>query len=91
MQDIIRYSVDTDGIATLTLASPGTLNALSTRLSESLDLYADVLLNPTFPAKELERLRGYLDKQLANLQGVVARLALDLLQQQLLAARIIDH
>ena len=25
---------------------------------ESLDLYADVLLNPTFPDKELERLRG---------------------------------
>src|SRR5204862_5022127 len=35
-----------------------TLNALSTRLDDSLDLYADVLLNPTFPAKELERLRG---------------------------------
>lgn len=34
------------------------MNALSARLSESLDLYADVLLNPTFPDKELERLRG---------------------------------
>jgi zinc protease len=34
------------------------MNALSNRLGESLDLYADVLLNPTFPAKELERLRG---------------------------------
>jgi zinc protease len=34
------------------------MNALSARLAESLDLYADVLLNPTFPDKELERLRG---------------------------------
>jgi zinc protease len=34
------------------------MNALSGRLPESLDLYADVLLNPTFPEKELERLRG---------------------------------
>jgi zinc protease len=34
------------------------MNALSNRLSESLELYADVLLNPTFPAKELDRLRG---------------------------------
>ncbi len=34
------------------------MNALSTRLPESLELYADVLLNPTFPDKELERLRG---------------------------------
>ncbi len=34
------------------------MNALSNRLGESLELYADVLLNPTFPAKELERLRG---------------------------------
>ncbi|HEV7608704.1 MAG TPA: pitrilysin family protein [Steroidobacteraceae bacterium] len=34
------------------------MNALSGRLPESLDLYADVLLNPTFPAKELDRLRG---------------------------------
>jgi zinc protease len=34
------------------------MNALSGRLPESLELYADVLLNPTFPEKELERLRG---------------------------------
>ena len=34
------------------------MNALSGRLAESLDLYADVLLNPTFPENELERLRG---------------------------------
>src|SRR4029079_17985898 len=34
------------------------MNALSGRLAESLDLYADVLLTPTFPDKELDRLRG---------------------------------
>ncbi len=34
------------------------MNALSNRLGDSLDLYADVLLNPTFPAKEFDRLRG---------------------------------
>jgi zinc protease len=34
------------------------MNALTARLAESLDLYADVLLNPTFPESELERLRG---------------------------------
>ncbi|HEU4779770.1 MAG TPA: pitrilysin family protein [Steroidobacteraceae bacterium] len=34
------------------------MNALSNRLGESLDLYADLLLNPTFPANEFERLRG---------------------------------
>jgi zinc protease len=34
------------------------MNALSGRLPESLDLYADVLLNPVFPDKELDRLRG---------------------------------
>jgi zinc protease len=34
------------------------MNALSNRLADSLELYADVLLNPTFPDKELERLRG---------------------------------
>jgi zinc protease len=34
------------------------MNALSSKLGESLELYTDLLLNPTFPAKELERLRG---------------------------------
>jgi zinc protease len=34
------------------------MNALSSRLGDSLELYADVLLNPTFPDTELERLRG---------------------------------
>jgi zinc protease len=34
------------------------INVLSARLGPSLDLFADVLLNPTFPDRELERLRG---------------------------------
>ena len=34
------------------------MNALSNKLGESLDLYTDLLLNPTFPSKELDRLRG---------------------------------
>jgi len=33
------------------------MNALKENLDESLDLYADIVLNPAFPAKELERLR----------------------------------
>ena len=34
------------------------MNVLSSKLGESLELYTDLLLNPTFPAKELDRLRG---------------------------------
>ena len=33
------------------------LNALNVKLDESLDLYADILLNPIFPAEEWDRLR----------------------------------
>jgi len=48
------------------------------KFDETVD--ADALCEP----EELERLRGYLDKQLANLQGVVARLA-NRLQRRLMA------
>jgi zinc protease len=34
-----------------------TLNALTAKLPESLDLFTDILLNPTFPEKELARLK----------------------------------
>src|SRR5690606_6775381 len=34
------------------------LNAIKSELEGSLELFADVLLNPTFPDKELERLKG---------------------------------
>jgi len=33
------------------------LNAITNRLADSLELFSDVLLNPTFPATELERLK----------------------------------
>jgi zinc protease len=41
------------------------LSALKRFLGESLDLFADVILNPSFPEKELERLRR---QQLARIQ-----------------------
>lgn len=50
----------------------------STKFDETIE--AEKLCDPD----ELERLRGYLDKQLQNLQGVVARLA-NRLQRRLLA------
>ena len=40
------------------------LSALKSNLVESLDLYADVVLNPSFPEKELERLRRQLLAQI---------------------------
>ncbi len=53
------------------------MNALSARLSDSLDLYTDVLLNPTFPARELERLRGQtlagIQQEKAQPQGAIGR------------------
>ncbi len=41
------------------------LNALKANLDESLDLYADIVLNPAFPGKELDRLRK---QRLAGIQ-----------------------
>ena len=59
------------------------MNALSGRLGESLDLYADVLSNPTFPEKELERLRGQtlasIQQEKAQPQGIINRIAPQLL------------
>ena len=40
------------------------LSALKSNLVKSLDLYADVVLNPSFPEKELERLRRQLLAQI---------------------------
>ena len=55
------------------------MNALSARLGESLELYADVLMNPTFPDKELERLRGQtlatIQQEKAQPQGIINRIA----------------
>jgi zinc protease len=54
------------------------LNALSSRLPESMDLFADVLLNPTFPGTELERLRGQMlaaiQQEKAQPTGIINRL-----------------
>ena len=59
------------------------INALSGRLGESLDLYADMLLNPTFPEKELERLRGQtlaaIQQEKAQPQGIINRVTPKLL------------
>ena len=59
------------------------LNALSTRLPESLDLFTDVLLNPTFPGNELERLRGQMlaaiQQEKAQPTGIINRVAPGLL------------
>jgi zinc protease len=41
------------------------LSALKDNLDRSLDLYADVILNPSFPADELERQRK---RRLAQIQ-----------------------
>ncbi len=38
-------------------ASAVSISALTENLDDSLELYADVILNPTFPQKELDRLR----------------------------------
>ena len=46
-------------------ASVVSLNALKENLDDSLDLYADIVLNPAFPANELERLRR---QRLAGIQ-----------------------
>jgi zinc protease len=43
-----------------------TLNTITKRLDEALSVYADVLVNPTFPQKEFERLRK--QRQTALLQ-----------------------
>ena len=59
------------------------MNALTARLGESLELYADVLLNPTFPDKELERLRGQtlatIQQEKAQPPAIISRVAPKLL------------
>lgn len=54
------------------------LNAITTRLSESLDLFTDVLLNPTFPEKELARLKKQslvaIQQERAQPYGIASRI-----------------
>ncbi|PPE74799.1 peptidase M16 [Solimonas fluminis] len=54
------------------------LNALSGRLPESLELFADVLLRPAFPQKELDRIRQQIiaavQQEKAQPAGIAGRL-----------------
>ena len=54
------------------------LNAISSELPDSLELFSDVLLNPTFPAKELVRLKeqsiAAIRQQKVQPRGIASRL-----------------
>jgi zinc protease len=54
------------------------LNAITGRLPESLDLFTDVLLNPTFPDAELRRLKAQslasIKQQKSQPRGIASRL-----------------
>ncbi len=54
------------------------LSAITSRLPESLELFTDVLLNPTFPDKELERLKAQslaaIQQQKSQPRGIASRL-----------------
>ncbi len=68
--------------------SYATLSALKANLGDSLELYADIVLNPTFPPAELERLRAL---QIAGIQQELAQpfaMALRLFPQLIYAS---DH
>ncbi|MCK6693911.1 MAG: insulinase family protein, partial [Thermoanaerobaculia bacterium] len=60
-----------------------TLNALKQSLDPSLDLMADVILNPAFPAAELERLKNEqisgIQREKKSPQGMVMRVMPELL------------
>ncbi|MEN9705783.1 MAG: hypothetical protein RLZZ393_1662 [Pseudomonadota bacterium] len=55
------------------------LNALAAKLPESLELFADVLTNPVFPASELDRLKKQaiagIRQEKADPNGIAGRLA----------------
>lgn len=54
------------------------LNAITSKLPESLDLFSDVLLNPTFPEKELARLKKQsivaIQQERAQPYGIASRI-----------------
>ena len=60
-------------------ASSVTLSALKSELEESIDLMADVLLNPVFDDEEIERLRGQWIADIAQEKAQPVQLALRLL------------
>lgn len=55
-----------------------TLNALKAKLPESLDLFSDVLLNPTFPQSELNRIKpqmqAAIQQERAQPYGIASRI-----------------
>ncbi len=55
-----------------------TLNAITSRLTESLELFSDILLNPTFPDSELTRLKAQslaaIQQQKSQPRGIASRL-----------------
>jgi zinc protease len=70
-RDALRISSDlanlgaTIGTSSNLDASSVTLSALKTNLDPSLDLYADVIMNPAFPQADLDRLKAL---QIATIQ-----------------------
>ncbi|WP_457832783.1 insulinase family protein, partial [Staphylococcus aureus] len=54
------------------------LNAITSELPGSLDLFSDVLLNPTFPQDELDRLKtqsiAAIQQQKSQPRGIASRL-----------------
>src|SRR5262249_12371418 len=54
------------------------LNSITPQLANSLELFSDVLLNPTFPESELQRLKtqslAAIQQQKAQPQGIASRL-----------------
>jgi len=54
------------------------LNAITPELANSLDLFSDILLNPTFPQAELQRLQAQsiaaIQQQKSQPQGIASRL-----------------
>ncbi|MGH8456356.1 MAG: M16 family metallopeptidase [Stenotrophobium sp.] len=54
------------------------LNAITSRLPESLDLFSDIILNPTFPEKELARLKpeftAAIQRERAQPYGIASRI-----------------
>lgn len=56
---------------------------LSRYFDEGLDLFADVLMNPTFPAKEVERQRKEIIAAIARIEDNPEQLAIDIMRKNL--------
>lgn len=58
---------------------------LSRYFDEGLDLFADVLMNPTFPAKEVERQRKEIIAAIGRIEDHPEQLAVDIMRKNLFA------